>query len=94
MNVGDSIVTPSKPFWKSTTLWVQALSILILIVGLVIEAKDVYDLDSRWLATLGIVTAVLTSIIRVVKTVQPLDGSNELTTRALTVTNTDGTASA
>ena len=93
MRVGDIVDVPVKPWFRSVTLWIQALSIGLLVVGLIVEQAHVYDLDSRAIATLGIVSALLTAIRRVVSTVQPIDGSSDLTIQALTVTNADGTAS-
>lgn len=92
MNVGDSIAVPAKPAWKSYTLWIQAISIAVLVIGLVVENAQIYDLDSRWLATLGIVTAVLTAVRRMLGTIQPIDTSAQLTTQRLTVTSDDGSA--
>lgn len=88
---GQTYETPNKPWFRSRTIWLNAIGVAVLIVGIVLDNAKLLELPDRWGAYLTVVMAILNALNRFL-VVQPIDGSRSLTTTCLELVNPDGTA--
>lgn len=65
----------SKPWWQSVTLWIQILSLASFGLVLVLDQAAVLELSPRVVAALGILSAVVTGLRRVLAQHQAIEGS-------------------
>lgn len=89
----DPFIIPTKPWWKSWTIWANALGMLALGVGIVVDNAALLELPDPWVAYLTVGLAIANAALRF-KTVQPIDGSPRFTTKELELVSDDGTARA
>lgn len=71
----------SKPWWQSVTLWIQILSLASFALVLVLDQAAVLELSPRVVAALGILSAVVTGLRRVLAQHQAITGSPVATGR-------------
>lgn len=67
----------AKPFWESTTLWVNALGIIVLVVGIILDSASVLELSGRMVAWLGVVLAIANGILRFISNTPLASGSHQ-----------------
>lgn len=61
----------AKPWWESKTLWLNALGVVILVVGIILDSADALAISPQALAYLGVLLALANALLRFVSS-QPL----------------------
>lgn len=62
---------PTKPWYASKTVWLNAIGLLVLVLGIVIDNATPLALPPQALAWLGVLLAVANGVLRFV-TSQPI----------------------
>ena len=60
---------PPKPFYQSKTLWINVISLLLVVLAEL--AREQYGLSESWLGLVALLTPVLNVVLRFV-TSQPI----------------------
>ena len=60
---------PPKPFYQSKTLWINVISLLLVILAEL--AREQYGISESWLGLVALLTPVLNVVLRFLTT-QPL----------------------
>lgn len=61
----------AKPWWESKTIWLNVLGVIVLLVGILLDAGDELLLPTQALAWLGVILAAANGLLRFA-TRQPL----------------------
>jgi hypothetical protein len=64
----------AKKWWTSRTLWVNIGSLVLVAVGLVLDAANVFNFTTQQVTVLTIVVAVINAGLRLI-TAQPIAGT-------------------
>ena len=60
---------PPKPFYQSKTLWINVISLLLVVLAEL--AREQYGLSESWLGLVALLTPVLNVVLRFITT-QPI----------------------
>lgn len=90
---GHVTTTISKPWWKSTTIWLNVAAFAAFAIGQVLDSREALNLPAAWQAYLGVAVAILNGARRFV-IAQPIDNSREAGQVVLTQIDDDGSAKA
>jgi hypothetical protein len=58
------IVTQEKSIWKSRVLWLNALGLVIIILGIIIDNAAPLALPSQIVSYLGVLLAIANAVLR------------------------------
>lgn len=70
------VAIPAKVWWKSRTLWLNAITIAVLVLGMIIDNAAALGVDDRtkiWIGiAVGTINAIGNAILRILPENQPL----------------------